>query len=136
MRRISSQMTFLYKWVFPVFWFVFVATALFGALGSGHHDPEFLMFLVVPILMGAFGYFMMRKLVFDLVDEVWDIGDVLLIRNRDREERVALSNIVNVNYSTLMSPERVTLLLRNPSIFGREITFCPPLRIMPFSKSR
>ena len=39
--------------------------------------------------MMAFGFFIMKKLVFDLVDEVWDDGDTLLVKNRGQEERTS-----------------------------------------------
>jgi hypothetical protein len=79
-------------------------------------------------------YFIMKKTVFDLVDEVWDDGDSLVIKNRDQEQRVALRDIKNVSYSWLGNPNRVTLSLRQPSIFGDQITFGAPLRFMPFSE--
>jgi hypothetical protein len=73
--------------------------------------------------------------VFDLVDEVWDDGDTLVIKNRAEEERIALSDIKNVSYSPFMNPPRVTLSLRRPTVFGDEITFGAPMRIVPFSTS-
>jgi hypothetical protein len=85
--------------------------------------------------MIAVGFFVMKKLVFDLVDEVWDDGGSLLIKNRGEEERVALSDIKNVSYSPLINPPRVTLSLRRPTVFGDEITFNAPMRFMPFSAS-
>ena len=85
--------------------------------------------------MIAVGFFVMKKLVFDLVDEVWDDGGSLLIENRGEEERVALSDIKNVSYSPLINPPRVTLSLRRPTVFGDEITFNAPMRFMPFSAS-
>jgi hypothetical protein len=94
-----------------------------------------LPFLIIPALMAVLGYFIMRVLIFDLVDEVFDTGDALLIRNGDREELVALSDIKNVNYSAFTSPPRVTLLMRRPSIFGARVTFCAPLRFILFSTS-
>jgi hypothetical protein len=139
MRRISSHMTFWYKRVFPVFWFgfvaVFIAAALIGAFTSGRLDPGLLLLLVVPLMMAAFGYVVMRKLIFDLVDEVTDLGDALLIRNADREERIALSEIANVSYSPMINPPRVTLLLRRPGALGGEVTFCAPIRLVPFARS-
>jgi len=89
----------------------------------------------VPIAMLGFGYWLMRKLVFDLVDEVLDTGDALIVRNRGREERVALANITNVSYSPFINPPRVTLSLRQPSLFGTKVTFCAPVRFMPFTTS-
>jgi hypothetical protein len=92
-------------------------------------------FLLVPAIMMIVGYIMMKKLLFDLVDEVLDAGDALVVRNGDREERVALSDIMNVGYSPYMNPPRVTLSLRNPGIFGDKVSFCAPVSFMPFSAS-
>ena len=47
--------------------------------------------------MLVLGYFMFRRLVFDLVDEVWDDGNALVVRNGSQEERIALTDIKNVS---------------------------------------
>jgi hypothetical protein len=138
MDRMSSRWTFFYKRVFPLIWFgfllFFVAVSLIGGAKSGRYPG--VPFLIAPIFMAIFGYFIMRKLVFDLVDEVRDDGDALIVRNRYQEERISLSNIMNVSYSSLGSPPRVTLSLREPSInFGDKISFCAPIRFLPFSTS-
>ena len=95
------------------------------------------MFFVVPIFMAGMGYLMMKKLVFDLVDEVWDRGDALLVRNGRKDEVIPLSAIMNVSYITIQSPKRVTLTLREPCRFGREVSFMPPAMPVwkPFAKS-
>jgi hypothetical protein len=85
----------------------------------------------VPVVMAVIGYALFRRLLFDLVDEVWDNGDALIVRNASVEERVPLRNIINIGYSLLTNPERVTLTLRNAGPFGKEITFMPLPR--PFS---
>ena len=135
MRRISSKTTYLYKRVFPLIWFGFLLLFVGVSLVSGAHGLQMLPFLIGPVFMAGFGYFIMKKLVFDLVDEVTDLGDALLVKNGNREERIALSNITNVNYSPLVSPPRVTLSLRQPGIFGKQVTFCAPVRFVPFSPS-
>jgi hypothetical protein len=84
--------------------------------------------------MIGFGYFLMQKLVFDLIDEVWDDGDALVVKNDGQDQRVALSDIKNVNYSPLINPPRVTLSLRRPTVFGEQIAFCAPIRLVPFPK--
>ena len=56
-------------------------------------------FLIVPLLMAVFGYWIMKKLVFNLADEVLDAGNALVVRSGGQEERIALSDIKNVNYS-------------------------------------
>jgi hypothetical protein len=137
MRRISSKATFWYKRIFPFGWFaillIFVGVALFGSLRSGQ-APQ-LMLLVVPVLMTVFGFVIMKKMVFDLVDEVIDEGDFLRIRNNSQEDRIALSDITNVGYVPYMNPPRVTLSLRRPSSFGTQVTFCAPVRFVPFAAS-
>jgi hypothetical protein len=137
MRRISSRMTFFYKRIFPVFWFgfliLFIAIPLF--FGGAQNGPPPFPFLIVPLIMMGFGYFIMKKLVFDLVDEVWDDGDTLLIKNGGQEQRVELRDIKNVSYSTVINPPRVTLSVRQPTIFGDQIAFVAPVRFVPFTKS-
>ena len=113
MQRISSQMTFFYKRVIPIIWFGFIAlslaTPLVRFLFRLPASVEPLPFLVAPAFMAIVGYFIMRKVLFDLVDEVLDGGDALIIRNRGIEERLPLAYIINVNYAPLTSPPRVTL---------------------------
>jgi hypothetical protein len=92
-------------------------------------------FIIVPAVMILVGYVIMKKVVFDLVDEVWDDGAALVVRDKGREDRIALSNIMNISYSPLINPPRVTLTLRQPSNFGSEITFSAPVRFLPFAKS-
>jgi hypothetical protein len=130
-------MTFLHKRVFPLVGFgiaVFFMTIPFLApsIGGTTTGSPF-EFVLVPVFMIVVGYFMMKKLVFDLVDEVLDAGDALVIRNGHLEERVALSDIINVSYSQFVHPPRVTLSLRNPTLFGDRVSFCPPASFMPFS---
>jgi len=137
MPRISSKATFYYKRVFPIIWFgllaLFMVVALVGGLASDQ-TPQ-VPFIILPAAMMVFGYFIMKKLVFDLVDEVLDAGDALIIRNGAQEERIPFADIVNVSYAALTNPPRVTLSLRKAGVFGSKVSFCAPLRFMPFSTS-
>jgi hypothetical protein len=137
MQRISSKMTFYYKRVLPVIMLGFIGVFVVFGLGIGSSSGKFppLPFFVMPIIIGTIMFFMMKKLIFDLVDEVWDAGDTLIVRNKGQEERIALSEIMNVNYSPMMNPPRVTLSLRRPSTFGDKVTFCAPSRFVPFASS-
>ena len=102
-------------------------------MASGRNVP--IVFLVQPAVMGALGYLVMKNLLFDLVDEVWDAGSELVVKNDGREARVGLRDIVNVSYSVAVSPQRVTLTLRQPAALGREITFAAPHTWLPFARS-
>ncbi len=79
MKRISSGSSLWYKRILPVLWFGIIGfifmTALFA--GAARQNP---VVLVMPCVMLAVGYFVMKHLVWDLVDEVLDDGDALLVR--------------------------------------------------------
>jgi hypothetical protein len=89
----------------------------------------------VPIIMMAFGYFMMKKMVFNLVDEVFDAGDALVVKNGTEQAQIPLADITNVSYAQMMNPPQVTLSLRQLTSFGNKVTFCAPTRLMPFAPS-
>jgi hypothetical protein len=73
-------------------------------------DPiSTLPFLIVPVVMAVIGYQFMKRMAFNPVDEVFDVGDALLVRSGGQEERVALADIKNVNFFPYMSPPQVTL---------------------------
>ena len=128
MPLISSKMTFFYKRIYPVIWFGILAAFLLIALLISN-----VPFLVVTALLAIISYQFMKKMAFDLVDEVFDVGYALLVRNGGREERIALADIKNVNFLPYISPPRVTLSLRRPSVFGDTIVFCAPTRMRPLS---
>jgi len=129
-RRLSSQATFLHKRVFPVVWVGGIAALAISAareagLGYG-------VWITGPAVMAVGGLFIWMMLVRDLVDEVLDAGDALVVRNSGKEERISLLNIEKVSWLG-SSPERITLSLRSPSVFGKEIIFSPPFRAPSFS---
>jgi hypothetical protein len=133
---ISSTQTFLMKKVFPVFWFGFLAVFMvMGGVGGAWKDP---LFVVVPLFMAAIGFLLMRKLVWNLADEVRDGGDVLLVRRGGDEERVPLSNVMNVGMSQFTNPKRLALRLRKPGKFGDEVVFIPKsgLQFNPFARNK
>jgi hypothetical protein len=135
MQTISSSRTFFFKRVFPTIWFGFLAFFFITALGSGGFAQS-PMFLGMPVIMGVFGYFLMRHLVFDLADEVLDAGDHLVVRNAGREIQVRIADIINVSTALAQNPPRVMLTLAAPSDFGSEIAFMvkKDFSLNPFSR--
>ncbi len=128
-------MTFLNKRIFPVVWFGFLAiVTLLGAIGmAAKEKPQFAL-LLFPAIMAVVGYLMMRSLVFDLVDEVWDDTNALIVINKGQKVRIPLTSIINVGYSNFSNFPRITLTLREPSTFGTDITFSPPTRLFALTK--
>ena len=124
MKKISGS-TVYYKILFPAFWFGFLA--LFVVVSVIAKAP--LLFFVVPIVMAAFGLFLFRRLVWDLADEVYDAGDYLVFRKGSLEQTVGLTEIINIGYSQMSSPERVTIHVRSDGPIGKELVFVPPMRL-------
>jgi hypothetical protein len=141
MRRLSSKWTFFYKKIFPLLWFVIVAGMAAGgvctALSKKPHVPLTIILLVVPAFLSCVGYALMKNLVFDLLDEVWDEGDSLVLVKGDMRETVRIEDIINVSDTYMINPPRITLLLRQPCRFGREVAFMPVtgFRLNPFKKN-
>jgi hypothetical protein len=131
-RRISSRNTFFMKRVFPLVWLgLIVAFVVIGLAASAHarRATPPAVFFVLPLLMILIGYAVMRRLVFDLADEVYDEGEALRVRFGSDEERIRLSDIMNVSYAGMINPPRVTITVRTATRFGREITFSPIQRL-------
>lgn len=137
MDRISSSATFFHKRVFPAIWFGFLVVFVVMAVtlsAKGQSAPP-VMFFVGPVLMAVFGFFAMKRLVFDLADEVLDGGDYLDVRFGGETQRIPLAEIINVGWTSMMNPSRVVLTLRTAGRFGREIAFFPR-RGKPWTGSR
>jgi hypothetical protein len=136
MKRISSRWTFFYKRVLPLIWFAALAFVMLAILvPSGRRFAPPAPLVAMPLVLGIFGYLILRRLVLDLADQVWDDGDALLISNAGIEQRIALADIINIGFSTMTRPERVTLLLRDPGLMRKEIVFSPRSRFLPWTRS-
>jgi hypothetical protein len=126
-KRISSRNTFFQKRVLP--------PLLFGVLALGVVVPLVLTrgaptappwpVFAVPAAVMVVIYAVLKRLVFDLADEVVDEGDALRVRFGAEEERIPLADIINVSYAGLTNPPRITLTLRGAGRFGREVSFSP-----------
>jgi len=133
---ISSGQTFFIKKIFPVVWLGFIAVFFVTGLISGgiKQDP---VFLIMPLIMIAFGALLFKHLVWDLADEVKDAGDYLIVRKGGIEERISLQDIMNISMSTATNPPRLSLRLRKVCKFGDEVVFSPARNFSfnPFAKN-
>lgn len=136
MKLISSKGTYFSKKVIPVLWFSGLLIVAGGAIldGTAVEDPTFLL---APIFMIVVGAFLMYFLIWDLADEVLDGGDYLVFKRGSQEERIALTNVMNVNVSNNSNPPRITLRLVTPGEFGTSVAFLParPFSLNPFAKN-
>ncbi len=143
MKRLSSKSTTFYKKASPAIAFGFcgLLVILGGAHAFTHRDPTILVFLLAVSVLAAFQYFVMKKYIWDLADEVYDAGEFLVVRNRHREYQVPLTDIMNVSSSMSARPPRITLTLTGATStgpLGTEVVFCPetPFIFNPFAKSK
>jgi hypothetical protein len=135
MSKLSAGTTVFFKRVFPVLWFTIVSLVIVLLVIAGAWEQAPVVMLT-PLVMAVVGLIIMKKLLWDLMDEVYDHGDFLLIRNNGEEERIHLSHILQINQTILINPPRVTLRLSEPCRFGSTVTFSPAigLRLNPFAK--
>lgn len=132
-KLISSSWMLFYKRIFPALWFgvlaiITAAGLTAGSFTAGSFTRDRLLILPFPGLMAVFGFFIMKFLVWDLVDEVLDDVDALIVRNRGTEQRIPLADILNVSFSMLVNPPRVTLSIGGSSAsgpFGGRVAFSP-----------
>ena len=132
MKRISHY-TFFRKRVFPAIWIGFWSSFVFLGFAVAR-DPNLglLILTAFALTLAVAGHFVARAITADLADEVWDCGEELLVKHRGREGRVLLTDCTKVEF-TGSRPPRITLILRQPSVFGTQISFCPHPGRIPFS---
>jgi len=131
MQRLSAKGTSFAKRLVPTVWFggVAVWVVLGLVVAFGNRQWHIAMIAVgMGTVMSLGGYYIARTFLFDLVDEVLDDGNELVVRKNGQEDRIPVINIVNVNYERWINPQRITLTLREPCLFGDEVTFAPPPR--------
>lgn len=135
MKRISSRQTFYLKKVLP---FVLIVVAFVPLAVVHAQTGRFFPGAVAPaLLIVAILAFLYPKLIWELADEVYDGGDYLLVKRGRLEDRIALSDVMNVSASVMVNPQRITLRLAKPGKFGDEVTFAPVRRMTlnPFARS-
>ncbi len=134
-----SGATFFLKRIFPAIWLGFLALFVIMGFATGPHEKiDALPFLLMPLVMTAFGIFIFRKLVWDLADEVSLAGDTLIVRKGGIEERIRLADIMNVSVSQMTNPKRIALRLRKNCRLGDEIVFTPKseFQFNPFARNK
>jgi hypothetical protein len=129
-RRISSLLTFVYKFIFPIFFTVggaiFFRDILRGVLSFPSFPFVFaglVYALMLPILMWQF--VKLKKVDID--------GDYLYVSNYRKEITIPLSDVYDVSEMRWMDPFWITIYLHRPSEFGERIVFIPPYRQWAFA---
>jgi hypothetical protein len=131
MRRLSAPSTYVYKRAFPIFWLgalailIVLVSAVFLDPDAWTSHEQWASFGFPFVVIGIGSVFTFKILIADLTDEVWLDNDQLLVKNRGEQGSIALTDVINVNATSMTNPRRITLMLRVASRFGRNITFIP-----------
>jgi hypothetical protein len=119
-RRISSSMSYHLKRTIPLLILGALSAALAAALLNRPRVIETVMVFAVALVAGAsLIYWFMR----DVLDEVFDDGDRLLVRNGGVEETMLLRDVASVSALRNRTLVRVTLVMAAPEKFGGKIVF-------------
>jgi len=131
-RRLSSSLTFFYKFVFPTIWIaVFAAgtASMFATPDAWHGNGDVREirwgFLAATLLGGSLFWFACmrnKQVVLDLDRKVFSIS------NYRRTIEVPIRDVESVSGSLLVNPELIWLRFRRPTEFGSKIVFMPRMR--------
>jgi hypothetical protein len=124
MTKISSSPRSLYKAVLFGYCGVLLLVIISGLLAGGLNDPGLLLFIFCWVVFGAIAGVLIFVMTRNLANEVFDGGEFLLVRFRNQEDRIPLSNIYDVGGISGRIP-RISLMLDSPCRFGAEVSFIP-----------
>ncbi|MEL6823928.1 MAG: hypothetical protein AAFP70_19405 [Calditrichota bacterium] len=123
MKKVTGP-TFFVKILFPALWFGFSIVMAIIILSFG--DIATVWPRALPSLaMMVGGFFLFRKLYWNLADEVIDHGDLLQIRKGNISQEIALQDIINIDYD--MTQSHVTLNTREAGPLGKAVKFQAPI---------
>jgi hypothetical protein len=133
-KKISSATTFYLKRIAPLLFVASLVVAIAVMLQHGKFEEMWWLLIVFVLMTAAVGYAFYRR-VWSLADEVFDHGDHFVVRRGSVQEKIRLSEVVNVAFRRSQNSRRVVLKLVRPGPFGDEVAFVPPLnfRWNPFA---
>jgi len=119
MQKLSSDGATFYKRVLPA---MFGFLVLFVAVVVSDGPPR-----GVAVILGivAIPFVLILIPIWTLMDEVYDCGDFLLVRNGCRETQISLHDIAKASSPAWTKRPRIWLTLARPCTFGRRISFIP-----------
>jgi len=124
MKKISGS-TFYSKKLFPILGGGFLIFFFIISLSPG--VP--IIFLIVPIIMAIVGYKVVSKIILNMADEVYDIGDELIFHKGKKVQHVKLQDIINIEHIYMSAPVRVVVHVKKEGPIGKELVFLLPNRL-------
>jgi len=128
MRKLSTNLTFFWR-VYAIAWILFFSiSAIYQTyifLISGYNSFKtdgLILFILLAFISSIIVHFIVGKLKNVFLD-----GDSLVISNYLKQIRVRFSEISHIDNPDLTSLRRIRIILHEPSEFGQEIVFAPPM---------
>lgn len=130
--RLSSSMTFFYKFVFPTVWlWMFgLGTAMLWLQSAGASQGDPAASAMKWPFTGALvaGFLVMRWRLFGL-KQVEATAEGLIVSNFRESDHVRWEDVTDVYESKLWNPRAITVTLRRPCRFGTHVTFLPRAKV-------
>jgi len=130
-RQISSQLTFLHKFILPGIFALSIVNAAILYLAGRWSTAS-------PAITGTMMLFTVAFLVVSILLH-WPLKKVhvdernLYISDYRVDATIPITNIARVSEFFFSEPRRVTIHFKDPTIFGRKIVFIATYRFGPFS---
>lgn len=126
MEKLSSQLTFFYKFVFTTVWpAAFGVAALLASMQpAARAKGAHLQLLLVCALGSLFLWWFCSGLKQVDLD-----GDSLVVSNYRRRIRVPVSEISDVRQNRLLSLRPIRVTFKRDTEFGRSVVFMPPFTL-------
>lgn len=133
-RQLSSRYTYMYRWVIPSLLTVgavttigfFAVQSATGSLGTRAALTGVAIALI----------FVLIARIFDRAKWVWLENEYLIVSDSNQELTIEIGEIERIGTTPYFWPHRVRIWFRQPTIFGDNIAFFPPLSLRPPLVSR
>ena len=120
MQKLSSTMTFFWKFIFPTSWIAGFTISTISTLITSFFKEEAIPFAIVTVLGSLFLYlFCTRLKVVKMKD------NTLYISNYIKEIEIDKSNIEDITENVLINLHPVYIHFKNETEFGYSIMFIP-----------
>lgn len=123
-KRLSTPLTFFFKFVFSTIWFFACRVLLFGDGFGKTFDPTIIILLVVLPFFVFWEYSRIKKVEMDM--------DYLYVSNYIRREKIPLDNVGSITDNIWLQSHPVTINLKESCSFGRKVVFMPRMMFLFF----
>jgi len=120
-KKISSDFTFVYKFIFPLMWLVFTVSFLDF---ENNLLKSFLVWFVASLFTIPFWWLCIA------LKEVYIQDDFLVIQNFIKRSEIKISEIDEITENVNLNVHPIWIKFKKSTIFGQKIMFTPKIKII------